>query len=87
MPGHETFTFRSPRDHTREAAHADTPGTMERTLTLAFMAAVTCYLLARVFAEAATGPEAALELVVYGVTAAFGLEFLIASWRSLWTRS
>ena len=48
------------------------------------MAAVTCYLLARVFAEAATGPDGALELLVYGASAAFGLEFLISFWRSLW---
>jgi hypothetical protein len=56
---------------------------METPLVLAFMGAVTCYLLARVFADAANGPE----MVVYAMTAAFGLEFLIASWRSLWTRS
>ena len=27
------------------------------------------------------------EIVVYGMTAAFGLEFLIASWPSVWERS
>jgi hypothetical protein len=48
--------------------------------TLLFIAAVTCYLLGRVFAGDTSYPEA----VVYGVTAAFGLEFLMASWRSLW---
>lgn len=45
------------------------------------MAAVTCYLLGRVFTGDTSGPET----LVYGVTAAFGLEFLIASWRSLWS--
>lgn len=45
------------------------------------MAAVTCYLLCRVFAGDTSHPET----VVYGVTAAFGLEFVIAAWRSLWT--
>lgn len=44
------------------------------------MAAVTCYLLGRVFSGDASYPET----FVYGATAAFGLEFLIASWRSLW---
>jgi hypothetical protein len=49
---------------------------------LLFVAVVTCYLLARIFAGAA-GP---IETVVYGATAAFGLEFLLASWRELWQR-
>ena len=47
------------------------------------MSAVTCYLLGRVFVEAITGPSP-IEVVVYGMTAAFGLDYLIASWRSLW---
>jgi hypothetical protein len=47
-----------------------------------FVTVVTCYLLARVFGGAATP----LETVVYGGTAAFGLEFLLASWRALWQR-
>ena len=55
---------------------------MAITGRLLFVAAVTCYLLARVFAGA-TGP---LEIIVYGGTAAFGLEFLLASWRELWQR-
>jgi hypothetical protein len=53
---------------------------MEITGRLLFIAAVTCYLLARVFAGDTSHPET----VVYVATAAFGLEFLIASWRSLW---
>jgi hypothetical protein len=53
---------------------------MDNTVRLLFMAAVTCYLLGRVFAGDTSHPET----VVYGLTAAFGLEFLIASWRGLW---
>jgi hypothetical protein len=56
---------------------------MEITGRLLFMAAVTGYLLARVF----SGDSSHAEVLVYGVTAAFGLEFLIASWRSLWIPS
>ena len=58
---------------------------MSRYAVLTFMATVTCYLLGRVFAEAASGPEGVAEVIVYGATAAFGLEYLISSWRSLWT--
>jgi hypothetical protein len=47
-----------------------------------FVTAVTCYLLARIFGGGATP----VETVVYGGTAAFGLEFLLASWRDLWRR-
>ena len=47
------------------------------------MAAVTCYLLGRVFAGETSQPET----LVYGLTAAFGLDFLMASWRSLWAAS
>jgi hypothetical protein len=56
---------------------------MEITGRLLFMAAVTCYLLGRLFSGDASHPE----ILVYGMTAAFGLEFLIASWRSLWEPS
>jgi hypothetical protein len=56
---------------------------MEITGRLLFMAAVTCYLLGRVFSGDASHPE----IVVYGLTAAFGLEFLIASWPPVWERS
>ena len=54
-------------------------------MKLAFVLAVTAYLIARVFAEAASGPSASLEVGVYAVTAAFGLEFLATSWQSRWT--
>jgi hypothetical protein len=48
------------------------------------MATATCYLLGRVFVEASTGAAGILEVLVYGLTAAFGLEFLTESWRSVW---
>jgi hypothetical protein len=47
---------------------------------LLFVGLVTCYLLGRVLA----GPAAPVEVVVYGATAAFGLEYLMAAWRDLW---
>ena len=47
------------------------------------MAAVTCYLLGRIFAGEATP----LETVVYGATAALGLEFVVAAWQERWTAS
>jgi hypothetical protein len=50
---------------------------------LLFMAVVTCYLLGRIFA----GAVSSVETLVYGATAAFGLEFLIAAWRDLWQHS
>lgn len=53
---------------------------MAITGRLVFIAAVTCYLLGRVFAGDSSYPET----VVYGMTAAFGLEFLMSSWRALW---
>jgi hypothetical protein len=56
---------------------------MQNLGRLVFMAAVTCYLLGRVFAGDTSHPET----LVYGLTAAFGLDFLMASWRSLWAAS
>jgi hypothetical protein len=53
---------------------------METVGGLLFVGLVTCYLLVRVFA----GPATPAELVVYGMTAAFGLEYLMASWHGLW---
>jgi hypothetical protein len=53
---------------------------METAGRFLFVALVTCYLLGRIFAGAA----APAEVVVYGVTAAFGLEYLMASWHGLW---
>jgi hypothetical protein len=56
---------------------------MEITGRLLFIAAVTCYLLGRVLAGDTSHPET----IVYGATAAFGLEFVIGSWRSIWSTS
>jgi hypothetical protein len=56
---------------------------MRITGRLLFVATVTSYLLGRLFA----GDAVYLETVVYAATAAFGLEFLIGSWRALWAAS
>jgi hypothetical protein len=53
---------------------------METAGRLLFVALVTCYLLARIL----SGAAAPGEVVVYGVTAAFGLEYLMASWAGFW---
>jgi hypothetical protein len=55
---------------------------MEAAGRLLFVALVTCYLLGRIFGGAA----APMEVFVYALTAAFGLEYLVASWRGLWQR-
>ena len=54
---------------------------MEAASRLGFVALVTCYLLGRVFGDAAP-----VEIVVYGIAAAFGLEYLVASWGGIWQR-
>ena len=53
---------------------------MEVTGRLLFVGAVTCYLLARIMGGGATP----IEIAVYGMTAAFGLEYILASWDGLW---
>jgi hypothetical protein len=53
---------------------------MESPGRLLFVALVTCYVLGRILGGAA----APLEVLVYGITAAFGLEYLVASWGGLW---
>ena len=55
---------------------------MESAGRLLFVALVTCYLLGRIFG----GGAAPVEMVVYGMTAAFGLEYLLVSWGGLWQR-
>jgi hypothetical protein len=80
--GNGTFTPGSPAIHRSIRGAADT-FRMETAARVLFMASVTAYLLGRVFAGDATHPET----VVYAATAAFGLDFLIASWRSLWAPS
>jgi hypothetical protein len=48
-----------------------------------FVAAVSCWLIALVLVESARS-GGSFELVVYALTAAFGLEFLWSSWPRLW---
>jgi hypothetical protein len=60
---------------------ADTAG-MESAGRLFLVTVVTCYLLGRIFGAGA----APIEVGVYGLTAAFGLEYLVASWGGLWQR-
>ena len=55
---------------------------MESAGRLLFVALVTCYLLGRIFG----GSAAPTEVVVYGMTAAVGLEYLVATWGGLWQR-
>jgi hypothetical protein len=45
-----------------------------------FVGGVTGCLLGRLFA----GDPSVAETVVYGMTAAFGLEFVMVSWPALW---
>jgi hypothetical protein len=80
--GNGTFTSGSRPLHRAAVAASDT-FRMENAGRLLFMAMVTCYLLGRVFSGEATHPET----VVYAATAAFGLDFLIASWPALWSTS
>jgi hypothetical protein len=79
-PGNEPFTSPSPADNGRGTASSDTAEEMETAGSFFFVALVTCYLLVRVFA----GPATPVEVVVYGATAAFGLEYLMASWGGIW---
>ncbi len=53
---------------------------MDERGRILFVGVVTCYLLGRLFG----GDASAVEAVVYGLTAAFGLEFVMASWPALW---
>jgi hypothetical protein len=78
--GNGTFTEPSRADNGPSAGPSDTPVEMETAGRLLFVGLVTCYLLARVFA----GPAMPVEVVVYAMTAAFGLEYLMASWGGLW---
>jgi hypothetical protein len=47
------------------------------------VALVTCWLLASVFGGVLNGDRSPVEVLVYGVTSAFGLEFLGSTWTSL----
>jgi hypothetical protein len=52
---------------------------------MAFVGAVTCYLLAIVIAHSLAGTGGLGEVLVFGFGAAFGLEFLWSTWPHLWT--
>jgi hypothetical protein len=82
-PGNATFTMLSRPDNGLAARRADTPGEMETAGRLFFVALVTCYLLGRIL----TGADSPMEAVVYGVTVAFGLEYLVACWGGIWQRT
>jgi hypothetical protein len=55
---------------------------MDKSGRVLFIAMVTCYLLGRILAGSVTS----IEIVVYSATAAVGLEFMAATWPSLWQR-
>jgi hypothetical protein len=80
--GNRTFTRPSLGVHEVTSRWADTGCDMESPGRLLFVVLVTCYLLGRIFGCAV----APLEVLVYGITAAFGLEYLVASWDGLWQR-
>ena len=53
-----------------------------RIAAVTFVGVVTCFLLTLLLAAAPM--LSGLELGVYALAAAFGLEFLTSSWPSLW---
>jgi hypothetical protein len=57
---------------------------LAKQLAMAFVAAVTCYLLAIVIAHSLDGAGGLAEVLVFGFGAAFGLEFLWSAWPRLW---
>jgi hypothetical protein len=56
----------------------------QRWAVFGFMAAVTCLLVAYLYAEMDSGAAGAGGVLVYGLAAGFGLEFLGSGWRSIW---
>jgi hypothetical protein len=82
QPGNATFTWLLRADNWVWAARSETAHEMETTGRFLFVALVTCYLLGRILG----GVAAPAEAVVYGVTAAFGLEYMVASWGGIWQR-
>jgi len=53
---------------------------MDGRSRILFVGLVTIYLLMRIFDAGASVSE----MVIYGLAAGFGLEFVIASWPALW---
>lgn len=51
-----------------------------RYAELAFVALVAAFMLAFVFSQAARGPAGLPGVVVYGLAAAFGLEYVSSVW-------
>lgn len=51
-------------------------------VVVVFMAGVTCAVLAMAFAEMSKGLAHAPATMVYAITAAFGLEYLISAWQA-----
>jgi hypothetical protein len=51
-------------------------------VVLVFMAGVTCVVLAMAFAEMSKGLAHAPATMVYAITAAFGLEYLVSAWQT-----
>jgi hypothetical protein len=80
--GNATFTWLLRADNGVWASRSETANEMETPGRILFVALVTCYLLGRILG----GVAAPAEVIVYGVTAAFGLEYLVASWGGLWQR-
>ena len=59
---------------------------VERVAVLVYMASVTSFVLALLFASAAAGALTGGELFVYALAAGFGLEFVLSAWPTLWRR-
>jgi hypothetical protein len=78
--GNGTFTVELRPLYERGRPAAEASGEMDDAGKLLFVTFVTCYLLGRIFG----GSAATAEVLVYGATAAFGLEYLMASWARLW---
>jgi Na+/H+-translocating membrane pyrophosphatase len=58
--------------------------TVRQMAVFTFMAVVTSIVLGLLVVELAKGAQGLAGIVVYSVTASFGIEFLVASWPSLW---
>jgi len=58
--------------------------TVRQMAVFAFMALVTSTVLGLLIVDLAKGVQGVAGIVVYGVTGSFGIEFLVASWPSLW---
>ncbi len=73
------FTSRSPAGNRDGGPRADTALEMDAAARVVYVGLVTAYALACIF-----GGVAVPVAVVYGAIAALGLEYVAASWHSLW---